>query len=190
MRPGGAALGAHVTPDAAGVEDMERWTVRGPLPSTLLRLHRHSFMHVLVMGGSDERRAAVALAFHRESPLRAGPFVRVDCAQEEPLLEAALDCWLSAVARHAAGNPLLAAERGTLFLDRVDGLGVAAQRRLLAFLRAVGSGACPSWAGRITAGSPNPVEEAVVGGRFLPALFDCLDKVRVVLGVARSGAPS
>jgi len=168
----------------------ESWIASGPRPSALLRLHRHSLAHVLVMGGTAERRAAMARAFHVESPLRAGPFLCVDCGHDEPAVQRAIRCWLSSIDRHSSDNPLRASERGTLFLDRIEELSEETQRLLLALVRAHASGVSDAWAGRLATGSAVELERAVAGGRFLSSLFDCLDKVRIVLGPQPLERPS
>lgn len=165
------------------------WSARGPLPSTLLRMHRDDRTHVLVTGGTAERRAAVARAFHDESPVCSGPLLIVDCSTQAARLDEALDCWLSILHRDSPENPLRAAERGTLFLDHVESLAPLPQRRLLAFAHALSDGALARWAGRLTTGSAHPLEVAVASGSLLPELFDCLDQVRIALAPSAPEAP-
>lgn len=165
------------------------WSARGPLPSTLLRMHRDDRTHVLVTGGTAERRAAVARAFHDESPVCSGPLLIVDCRTQAVRLDEALDCWLSILLRDSPDNPLRPAERGTLFLDHVDSLSALQQRRVLAFARALSDGALAHWAGRLTTGSAHPLEAAVANGRLMPELFDCLDQIRIALAPSSTEAP-
>ena len=155
----------------------------------LLRLHRHSLMHVMVLGGTAEEREQVAFEFHRESPLRLGPFVVVDCVREESRLLGALECWMAQVSRAQSGNPLRAAARGTLYLDSIDEMSHRIQRALLTFADRFG---CvdegpddAEWAGRLIVGSAADPAHAVAEGRFLAALYDHLDKIRVEMGPAR-----
>lgn len=166
---------------------LARRTNSGEPLATLPRIPRSGFAHVLVLGGNDEQRDFVARTYHAESPVRQGPFVRVDCRADEPRLEAALRCWLSCSNARSAENPLRAVERGTLFLDHIESLSAGAQRRLLEFVRCIADGSCPSWAGRLTTGSSVALDDGVSGGDFSPPLFDCLDKVRVALGVSSPG---
>ncbi len=165
------------------------WSARGPLPSTLLRMHRDDRTHVLVTGGTAERRAAVARAFHDQSPVCSGPLLVVDCSTQAARLDEALDCWLSILHRDSPDNPLRAAELGTLFLDHVETLAPLQQRRLLAFARALSDGALAHWAGRLTTGCTHPLEGAGAGGSLLPELFDCLDQVRITLAPSSNEAP-
>jgi len=163
-------------------------------PARLIRLHRHSLTNVLVVGGTVQRRDQVARAFHQESPLRAGPFVSVDCTSEEDRLRSALQEWTAAptTASGSDVNPYRAAEQGTLYLDPVEHLSPDTQRLLLALARRlhgepVGDDETPC-AGRLVTGNPTGLAEAVSAGRFMAALYDALDKVRVELEAASPGA--
>jgi DNA-binding NtrC family response regulator len=157
-----------------------------------VRLHRRSLTNVLVVGGTAERRDQVARAFHQESPLRAGAFVRVDCTREEDSLRAALLEWTAAPgeASERGVNPFRAAERGTLYLDSVGQLSLDTQRLLLAMARRLHgeplAGDAVPCAGRLVAGNPTGLAEAVAAGRFMAELRDALDKVRVELDAATS----
>ena len=155
----------------------------------LLRLHRHSLINLLVCGGTAEERRGVGLEFHRASPLRIGPFVSIDCRYDGPRVHASLESWLACASRSPQDNPLRAAARGTLFLDSIEALSSSTQRLLLLF--ANGS-ALPArdesgvdWAGRLIVGSVEDLLVAVANGRFLAALQDHLDKIRVDLGPSR-----
>ena len=164
-------------------------------PARLVRIHRHSLTNVLVVGGTAERRDQVARAFHQESPLRAGPFVNVDCTREEDRLRVALQEWTATATPAIAAevHPYQSAEQGTLFLDHVERLSPDTQRFLLALARrlhgeAVGrpDGPC---AGRLVTGNPRGLAAAVSEGRFMAALYDALDKVRVELETTAPGTP-
>jgi DNA-binding NtrC family response regulator len=160
--------------------DAATWTARGPRPSALMQLHRNSLTPVLIVGGSEQRRAEMAKAFHDQSPVRTGLFTTLDCASEEPILEAALRCWLSATAPGVAENPLRACARGTLFLDHLEALSLPVQRPLLALLNRFDphNGPCA----RLTVGCATDPGPAMQAGTLLPALLDRLDKVRIELG--------
>ncbi len=170
---------------------MERARRRASPPQALLELHRQSLTTVLVVGGSENGREQVARTFHSLSPVRLGSFVRVDCGRDGARVAQALRIWLGAVEEDPASNPLRAAERGTLYLKCVEALERSCQRLLLTFLRyrqdeTLGDGAC-TWGGRLIAGSRHDLADAVERGRFLGALCDCLDKVRVQLHTRRRG---
>lgn len=152
-----------------------------PRPAALLRAHRHSFVHVLVLGGHPGERRAIALKFHREGPVRTGEFLAVNCAREAEGVERSLRCWLSALEQDPGENPLRACARGTLLLDRIERLPPGAQRLLGEFVRAAGDGHLPEWGGRLTVGAGYELLGAVAAGRFSRSLFDSLDKVRIEL---------
>lgn len=168
--------------EPTSIDTMESWSSRGPRPSALIRKHRVGLHHVLVSGGSPERRVAIARAFHDQSALAAGAFVIVDASREADRLEIALLDWLAPPPPVRAGDPLRMSARGTITIERIELLSPVGQRRLLAFVGAAERGAAGSWAGRLIAGSAMALEEEVAGGRFLSSLFDTLDKVRVHLG--------
>ncbi len=155
----------------------------------LLRLHRHSLINLLVLGGTAEDRERVAMQFHGESPLRTGPFLALDCEKEQGHLATSLQFWLARSSRAARDNPLRAAARGTLFLNSIECLSRSTQRLLLMFAdRSASARQDPGdadWAGRLTVGSAEDLAIAVADDRFLAALYDHLDKIRVELGPAR-----
>jgi len=155
----------------------------------LLPFHRHALTHVLITGGVPDARRSHALAVHAESVLRSGSFVSLDCAADEPRLERALQAWLTD--SHDSSDPsLMAAERGTLFLDRIEALSPDAQRHLLAFVtqRAGSTVAIDRrWGGRLICGAEGDIDASVAEGRFLLPLLDCLDKARLSLDHARQG---
>lgn len=162
----------------------DRWA---PPESRLIRLHRHSLMHLLLEGGTAAERKRVAFAFHLGSPLRRGAFVRVEGPRDEDRLRCALEHLLSAVTCERPDNPLRESEGGTLFVDHVSLLSPGTQHvllRVLAGLPGVSAISGPCF-GRLAVGSEEPLEAATAAGRFHPALFDILDKIRVEL---RSGS--
>ena len=163
----------------------------GPLISAdLLRFHRNSLSHLLVVGGSPSERSEVALEFHRVSPVRLGPLIAVDCSIDEARLRDALTWWMSPTGRLSAPNALWSAERGTLFLDLVGQLSRDTQQLLLTCINrhsALSAGCAHSWTGRLAVGSDEDPWDLVAGGRFLGALVDALDKIRVELEPLRQG---
>ncbi len=158
-------------------------------PAQLLRLHRHGLINVLVLGGTPTLRAEVAYTFHQESPLRAGAFVPVDCVRHQPRLRRALECWVSGEVLRGSEHPLWAAERGTLYLDPIEALTPQTQRLLLTFAcRFLGNAVeATDWVGRLVVGNPEDLSPAVAEGRFLGALYDTLDKLRVELDLIHRG---
>jgi DNA-binding NtrC family response regulator len=158
-------------------------------PAILLRLNRRTLVNVLILGGSAEARRAMAHAFHRASPLRGGPFVAVDAARDHRCLSASLEAYLSATAPTPCGDPLRAAEGGTLFVDSVNLLSRATQGLLLEFTRRLGSlgELDETWAGRLVVGSQESLAIAVAEGCFGARLYDALDKLRIELDRAVRG---
>jgi DNA-binding NtrC family response regulator len=159
-------------------------------PACLLRLHRHSLVSVLVTGGTAREREAMACAFHRASPLRDRPFMTLDCGRDQTPLRRALQSWLQPARGGLSPNPLRDVEGGTLFLDRLERLPAPAQQQLLVLARHIqrgpGAGANPMPA-RLAAGSAAlPLDDSPKG--IVPELLDCLDKIRVEVGVAVAGA--
>lgn len=139
----------------------------------------------MIIGGTVLQRDRVARTFHHESPLRAGPFVSVDCGADQDRLRHALRAWTSS-GNGSPTNPLREAEEGTLYLERVEELPPDTQSSLLALaLRLQGEPIAETgWpcAGRLVVGSPHPLTVAVSEGRFDPGLYDALGKVQVDLG--------
>jgi DNA-binding NtrC family response regulator len=153
-------------------------------PASLIHLHRHSLTTVLVLGGDAEQREFLARAFHRESALHSGPFVAVSCHQQLGLLMESVQAWVAAEYAHDL-IPLRAAERGTLFIDAVEQLPLDAQRLLLVVAKRMndseGGGSAGMGPCRLIVGNEDDLGGAVAEQRFLPALFDAVDKVRVDL---------
>ncbi|MBI5711461.1 MAG: sigma 54-interacting transcriptional regulator [Candidatus Eisenbacteria bacterium] len=157
-------------------------------PEQLIRMHRRSLVHVLVLHGTTAGRDQVARVFHRESPVRSGPFVKLDAARDADALHAALE---ACVARDEEVGVVRESHRGTLYVDFVGRLPLETQRLLLEFSKRSTSdlpGArAAAWGGRIVAGSPNDLAPAVAQGRFIAELHDTLNKILVDLG--QEGAP-
>ena len=124
---------------------------------------------VLVDGGSEEERAAVARALHEGSPRRDEPFTVIDCAASaHHALEQAFG---GAVSQRAAR----VARLGTLFVANVDAMPLWLQPRFLGFLDA---GRRP----RVVVSARIDLAAAARGGRFWPALSERLLLVRIALG--------
>lgn len=156
-------------------------------PAELLKLHRHSLTTLLVIGGQAVERRAVALSFHKTSPVFRGPFVVVDCRQEEARLRSSIQAFIADAAPDPGPDPIRAAWSGTLFLDQIEALSSECQRLLLWFAQHTlgGSiGAESGWPVRLAAGVPHGTDS----GGFLPELQDEIDKIRVDLDEAEVGA--
>ena len=173
----------------------ERYTSTGPGPAEasggldpLTGLSRDAV--TLVIGRSAGERESVARAVHRAQCGADAPFLRVGCAQDESLLRQELGAWLAGASGEMSPRLLTRLERGSLFLDRIDALGVPTQQALLEFLvriqeaaarGAEGSSSEMPWKGQLIAGSEQSLRMFVKAGGFDPALARRLDRIRIVL---------
>lgn len=141
---------------------------------------------ILLTGDSGVGKSQLARAIHDESPRARHPFVELNCAA---LPEALIENELFGAARGAhstAGRPVVgkieAAEHGTLFLDEVAELPLAAQAKLLHFVQShtyypLGASAPRSADVRIITATNTDLEERVEQGRFRQ---DLLYRLQVV----------
>src|SRR5262245_16561311 len=109
--------------------------------------------------------------------MKGGPFVSLDCARQEASLRSALEMVLTHANPPARANPVLAAWGGTLHLDSVESLSSETQRLLLCLVHRLQSDQ-DGWPLRLSVGVAHELKDAVSDGRFLPALYDPLDKIR------------
>lgn len=149
-------------------------------PSHRLEALGHSLTSVLVLGGSAEDRTQLARSLHRESANHAGAFVRLDSDRDEATLAVALQEFLSA-AGATNGNPILQAAGGTLFIDSIASLTPHTQRLLLELVSRTDGTAAGLCRWRLVTGTGTDLSPDVEAGRFLTALYDCLDKLRIQL---------
>jgi len=135
---------------------------------------------VLILGGSAHDRGQLARSLHRDSPHRAGSFVRLEADREEAQLSLALQEFLSA-AGATEENPIRQAAGGTLFIDSIAGLSLHSQRLLLELVSRTEGTAAGLCRWRLVTGNRGDLSPEVEAGRFLAALYDCLDKLRIQL---------
>ncbi|HXH95480.1 MAG TPA: sigma-54 dependent transcriptional regulator [Thermoanaerobaculia bacterium] len=104
-----------------------------------LALFARSEMPILITGETGTGKELCARAAHFLSARRNGPFVAVDCSAipdhlfENEMFGHARGAYTDARAEQKGLATL--SEHGTLFLDEVDSLSLAAQRKLLRFLQ-------------------------------------------------------
>ena len=135
---------------------------------------------VLVLGESGTGKELVARAIHQLSPWRDQPFVAVDCgALSEHLIESELFGHARGAFTGAAMEReglLAGAKSGTVFLDEIGELPMAAQAKLLRTLqqreiRPVGSNRVYKMEARVVAATNRMLEDSVQQGEFREDLF-------------------
>jgi DNA-binding NtrC family response regulator len=143
---------------------------------------------VLITGESGVGKELAALAIHHGSTRSKGPFVPVNCgALPVNLVESLLfgherGAFTGAHERHIGS--IEAADRGTIFLDEIGDLPLAAQASLLRFLQEstvvrVGSTRSLRIDTRVIAATHTDLEAAVRDGKFREDLFYRLNVLRV-----------
>ncbi len=144
---------------------------------------------VLVEGESGVGKELVARALHEASPRRRGPFVAVNCAAlVETLLEAELFGIEERTATGVRGRrgKFELAEGGSLFLDEVADLSVAAQAKLLRVLQdmrveRVGGHSTREVDTRVIAATNRRLAEQMQARHFREDLFYRLSGVELVV---------
>ena len=150
---------------------------------------------VLLTGESGTGKELAALALHRNSPRRGGPFVPVNCATMSP---EHVEHELFGHAHGAAGGSgpgrdglFVYAQGGTLFLDEIGDLPLPLQATLLRVLedrriRPVGSEQQIPVDVRIVAATNRRLADEVAEGRFRADLYYRLQVVEINLPPLRS----
>jgi transcriptional regulator with PAS, ATPase and Fis domain len=148
---------------------------------------------VLVEGESGVGKELVARQIHELSPRRNGPFVAVNCAAiVETLLEAELFGIEERTATGVRGRrgKFEHAHEGTLFLDEVGDLSLAAQAKLLRAIQEmsvqrVGAIGEKSVDTRIIAATNQPLSHLVARGEFRLDLYYRLHGVGIAVPALR-----
>jgi DNA-binding NtrC family response regulator len=149
---------------------------------------------VLITGESGTGKEIVARSLHRASAVRAGPFVKVNCAAiPEGLLESELfgyekGAFTGAAARKPGRFEL--ADGGTLFLDEIGEMPLSAQPKLLRAIQEgrfyrVGGTETVHVSVRLVAATNRDLREEVRAGRFREDLFYRLHVVPIELPALR-----
>jgi DNA-binding NtrC family response regulator/tetratricopeptide (TPR) repeat protein len=145
---------------------------------------------VLIEGESGTGKELVARAIHQQSGRAKGPFIPVDCgALPEGLIEAELFGARKGAYTGAVSDRLglfEAANHGTIFLDEISNLGLAAQAKLLRVLqerevRKIGSMSGKTVDVRLFAATNCSLERLVRDGKFRQDLLYRLKVLHVPL---------
>ena len=143
---------------------------------------------VLLSGESGTGKELLAAHIHRESPVAAGPFVKVNCAAiPTELIESELfghekGAFTGAAALRRGKFEL--ADGGTIFLDEVGDLHEASQAKLLRVLQdgelqRVGGEQTIKVSARIISATNRRLDELVSAGRFREDLYYRLSVVPI-----------
>jgi two-component system nitrogen regulation response regulator NtrX len=135
---------------------------------------------VLITGESGTGKELIARAIHRESPLSAKPFVKVNCAAIPPeLIESELfgherGAFTGAVGRKKGLFEL--ADGGTIFLDEIGDMILSAQAKVLRVLQEgtltrVGAEQTLKVDVRVLAATNRDLQAAVATGQFREDLY-------------------
>ncbi len=149
---------------------------------------------VLVTGESGVGKELVARAIHRQSPRQTEPFVALNCAAiPKELIESELfghERGAFTGADAARKGKLQEADKGTLFLDEVADMSLAAQAKLLRFLEhpeveRLGSNHSVLLDVRILAATNRNLAECIEEESFREDLFHRLDVVTIKVPALR-----
>jgi two-component system, NtrC family, nitrogen regulation response regulator NtrX len=143
---------------------------------------------VLLSGESGTGKELLAAHIHRESPVSAGPFVKVNCAAiPTELIESELfghekGAFTGAVTSRRGKFEL--ADGGTIFLDEIGDLHEASQAKLLRILQdgelqRVGGERSIRVATRVIAATNRQLDELVANARFRQDLYYRLSVVPI-----------
>jgi len=145
---------------------------------------------VLITGESGTGKELIALAVHRLSRRRAGPFVVINCgAIPETLLESELfghEKGSFTGAHIQRKGRIEAADKGTLFLDEIGELSLPLQVKILRFLQEqtierIGGREAHRVDARVIAATNRDLKQAMIDGKFREDLFFRIGVVSVAL---------
>jgi transcriptional regulator with GAF, ATPase, and Fis domain len=149
---------------------------------------------ILITGETGSGKELFARAAHRASSRRGRPFIPVNCAAiPETLLESELFGHVKGAftgANNARAGRFLSANEGTIFLDEIGDMPLAAQAKLLRVLEErvvspVGTDTDVPVDVRIIAATHRNLEEMVVQGKFRADLYFRLAVVPIELPALR-----
>jgi two-component system nitrogen regulation response regulator NtrX len=145
---------------------------------------------VLITGENGTGKELVARALHRQSTRASGPFVEVNCAAipgeliESELFGHMRGSFTGAV--HDRAGKFEQADSGTLFLDEVGDMSLAAQAKVLRVLQdgdvtRIGGAKPHKVDVRVLAATNKRLEDEIAAGRFREDLYYRLNVVPVVV---------
>jgi len=149
---------------------------------------------VLIAGESGVGKELVARAIHMQSPRQTEPFVALNCAAiPKELIESELfghERGAFTGAEAARKGKLQEADKGTLFLDEVADMSLAAQAKLLRFLEnpeveRLGSNHSVLLDARMLAATNKNLAACIKDGSFRDDLFHRLDVVTIKVPALR-----
>ncbi len=154
-----------------------------------------SDLTVLLQGETGTGKKLIAGAIHECSPRAGKPFVTVDCAAlPESILESELFGYIKGAFTGALNDRpgiLEQAHGGTVFLDEIDKMGIAVQRRFLHLLdcgeiRPVGGREYRTLDIRVVCATSSPdIRAEVERGEFIKDLYYRLNDVSICVPVLR-----
>jgi DNA-binding NtrC family response regulator len=148
-------------------------------------------MRVLVTGEYGVGKQRLARLIHRQSLRCHAPFIALPCAHAS---EQELETRLFGNAHTNVLGVIERADGGTLFLEDIDWLSLAMQRRVMNFIvhgevQPVGTQPMRRRANvRIITATTTPLVEAVATGRFRPDLYYLLNTIYVPVPALRERA--
>ncbi len=150
---------------------------------------------ILLLGESGTGKEVLARLAHTSSPRASGPYVRVNCAAVP------MEMWESEFFGHRKGSYTGAsadregrfrlADRGTLFMDEIGTMPLAAQAKILRVLEdgefdRLGDEQPTRVDVRVIAATNSDLDADVAAGRFRQDLFYRLNVVRIEVPPLRS----
>ncbi|MDI6807462.1 MAG: sigma 54-interacting transcriptional regulator [Candidatus Eisenbacteria bacterium] len=151
----------------------------------LLQRSSKSLSNVLIMGENKAVRLVIAFSFHSRGRTSRLPFLATDCKNFLGELKEKLIDGLDGKDRNAGHvSPVTWGVSGTTFLDEADEISVSEQKLFLEFVKERERQkflSVHSPIGRLVIGSGKNLEDLCRWGKFLPELYDCLNKVKVNL---------
>lgn len=175
------------------VYEFEGMIGRSPLMLEVFAKIRHVAPHfktILVTGTTGTGKELVARALHNLSPVASAPFSVVNCAAlVDTLLESELFGYVKGAFTGALRDKVGIfefADGGTVFLDEIAEMPLAAQSKLLRVLQyqevqKVGSPAPRRISVRVIAATNRDLQEEIAKGRFREDLYYRLSMVEIFL---------